>query len=59
MHKFTVIGIMIKSSIVWLFTVFIEMQQYKGPGNKKFCNIHSRSSLDLDLAEWAAFRTID
>ena len=35
--------------------VFIEMQQYKGPGNKKFCNIHSRSS--LDLVEWAAFRT--
>ena len=28
------------------------MQQYKGPGNKKFCNIHSRSS--LDLVEWAA-----
>ena len=25
--------------------VFIEMQQYKGPGNKKFCNIHSKSSL--------------
>ena len=43
--------------IVWLFTVFIEMQQYKGPGNKKFCTIHSRSS--LDLVEWAAFRTID
>ena len=29
LHKFTVIGIMIKSSIVWLFTVFIEMQHYK------------------------------
>ena len=43
--------------IVWLFTVFIEMQQYKGPGNKKFCNIHSRSS--LYLLEWAAFGKID
>ena len=30
--------------------VFIEMQQCKGPGNKKFCNIHSKSSLDLRLA---------
>ena len=37
--------------------VFIEMQQYKGPGNKKFCNIHSRSS--LDPVEWAVFGTID
>ena len=30
--------------------VFIEMQQYKGPGNKKFCKIHSKSSLDIRLA---------
>ena len=37
--------------------VFIEMQQYKGPGNKKFCNIHTRSS--LDLVEWAVFGRID
>ena len=41
---------------VWLFTVFIESQQYKGPG-KKFYNVHSRTS--LDLVKWAAFRTID
>ena len=56
-HVVVLVGIMIKSSIVWLFTVFIEMQQYKGPGDKKFCNTHSRSS--LDLLEWAAFGTID
>ena len=35
--------------------VFIEMQQYKGPGNKKFCNIHSRSSLDIRLAFLPSF----
>ena len=39
------------------FMAFIEMQQYKGSGNKKFCNIHRRSS--LDLVEWAGFGTID
>ena len=27
--------------------LLIEMQRHKGPGNKKFCTIHSRSSLDL------------
>ena len=39
------------------FNLLQTVQQYKDPGNKKFCNIHSRSS--LHLVEWAVFRTID
>ena len=52
LHKFTVIGIMIKSSIVWMFTVFIEMQQYtKAQGTKNFV-IPYITALRFDILKW-------